>query len=344
MIRNVCVPGRFGTVFVKFNRTFDANLVCFAAAWAVGISMLCSVPQMTWAGDRLGVGETLKSIASNWPAAQLAVDMTGLSDGRAIIGTNVQVKYRAALPGFVTYLVVSSHGEMTLLHGSRLDENPSGADTFQASAPLGGEQVLVLFSSKPLDSMLPTRTPTLDVGADRTRAQAFVHQLEELQRGGVLIAWRAYMYEVAAEAGGTQYTTRGIIRQVESAQHGTGESNAKAVIPSRVEFEFDSDRITEQGRRDLDVFGEAMVTRLSGTALMLEGHTDSTGTDQYNLELSRRRAEAARRYLVEGFGLAEAAIATEGRGKADPVAPNDSESNRSKNRRVDFIFSKIAHQ
>jgi outer membrane protein OmpA-like peptidoglycan-associated protein len=105
-----------------------------------------------------------------------------------------------------------------------------------------------------------------------------------------------------------------------------------------VQFDFDSDRITNEGKRDLDEFGEAIL-KMNNTSVLLEGHTDAMGTDEYNMSLSQRRAEAARRYLLESFGFPDARIVAVGKGKTTPLAPNDNEANMKKNRRVDFVFS-----
>jgi outer membrane protein OmpA-like peptidoglycan-associated protein len=70
--------------------------------------------------------------------------------------------------------------------------------------------------------------------------------------------------------------------------------------------------------------------------VLIEGHTDSTGGVEYNLELSRRRADAVRSFLV-GRGIAPSRIATEGYGLSRPIASNDSVAGRQQNRRVDIV-------
>jgi OOP family OmpA-OmpF porin len=66
----------------------------------------------------------------------------------------------------------------------------------------------------------------------------------------------------------------------------------------------------------------------------LEGHTDSIGPDDYNMKLSKRRAESVKKYLVEKFGITGSRIGTIGYGESAPVASNDTEDGRQKNRRV----------
>lgn len=72
--------------------------------------------------------------------------------------------------------------------------------------------------------------------------------------------------------------------------------------------------------------------------LQTEGFTDSIGSDEYNLQLSRRRAAAVRDFLISQ-GVQPGSIETQGYGKADPIASNATEAGRALNRRVDLVVS-----
>ena len=76
----------------------------------------------------------------------------------------------------------------------------------------------------------------------------------------------------------------------------------------------------------------------SGLNLEIEGHTDSTGSDELNQKLSEQRAGAVRGYLVEQ-GLTDGSVTAQGLGKSMPVADNDTAAGRQKNRRVEIIVS-----
>ncbi|MBP1685960.1 MAG: glycine zipper protein, partial [Deltaproteobacteria bacterium] len=69
--------------------------------------------------------------------------------------------------------------------------------------------------------------------------------------------------------------------------------------------------------------------------IIVEGHTDSVGSDHYNLGLSRRRADTVRRYLVD-HGIAASRITADGMGESKPVASNDTADGRAQNRRVEL--------
>jgi OOP family OmpA-OmpF porin len=72
--------------------------------------------------------------------------------------------------------------------------------------------------------------------------------------------------------------------------------------------------------------------------VVIEGHTDSVGSDAYNLDLSERRADAVRAFLLQN-GVNPAQLTTRGYGKASPVASNDTAEGRQQNRRVELIIS-----
>lgn len=75
-----------------------------------------------------------------------------------------------------------------------------------------------------------------------------------------------------------------------------------------------------------------------GLKLQLEGHTDSVGSDEYNLKLSQSRADAVRDFLVQQ-GVPVANISAVGLGRSDPVASNDNAAGRQQNRRVELVVS-----
>ncbi|HVV84170.1 MAG TPA: OmpA family protein [Kofleriaceae bacterium] len=77
--------------------------------------------------------------------------------------------------------------------------------------------------------------------------------------------------------------------------------------------------------------------------ITIEGHTDDRGNDAYNLDLSQRRAESVRRYLITQ-GIAGERLDAVGYGETRPIVPNDSNAHRSANRRVEFKLEGVASQ
>ncbi len=107
-----------------------------------------------------------------------------------------------------------------------------------------------------------------------------------------------------------------------------------AILQRTVEFETNSAELTTVGRTVLDEIFELLSGQRT-VPIAISGHTDSLGDPAYNLDLSRRRAESARDYLVE-LGLARDQFETSGLGKTRPIADNATREGRQKNRRIEF--------
>ncbi len=99
-------------------------------------------------------------------------------------------------------------------------------------------------------------------------------------------------------------------------------------------FAFNSDRIIKSEEKGLIEIANFM-KKHPHVYLRIEGHTDSVGSYQYNIDLSKRRAEAAKRLLVK-YGIAPGRIFTVGYGYTRPLASNKTAAGRAKNRRIEF--------
>jgi OOP family OmpA-OmpF porin len=114
----------------------------------------------------------------------------------------------------------------------------------------------------------------------------------------------------------------------------TSGETEELILSSAVLFDFASDYMNESSFAILDQIAEFMKNNPS-LSLVLEGHTDSVGPAQYNLSLSKRRAQSVRAYFVEK-GIKKSRFETKGYGMQQPVASNDTKVGRSQNRRVVF--------
>ncbi len=111
----------------------------------------------------------------------------------------------------------------------------------------------------------------------------------------------------------------------------------KMSIAAHVLFDFDSSELRPDGIAELEPLLQAMQTdsQLSATIL---GHTDDRGSDDYNLGLSERRAQAVADFLMDG-GIGSDRLRVEGRGASEPVASNETSEGRQENRRVDITVA-----
>ena len=105
-------------------------------------------------------------------------------------------------------------------------------------------------------------------------------------------------------------------------------------IPSGINFAYNSAAVEPQFRRTLDQVGQVL-GQYDRTYIDIYGHTDSTGSEAYNQDLSERRAGSVADYL-ETRGVRGARIGTRGFGELQPIASNDTEQGRAVNRRVEI--------
>ena len=102
-------------------------------------------------------------------------------------------------------------------------------------------------------------------------------------------------------------------------------------------FPFNSSDLSVESKAVLDQLMDFLDENLS-ICIQIQGHTDNIGNDAANLKLSENRARSVYDYLIEK-GIAVARLTYKGYGKSMPVAGNDSEDGRSKNRRTVFVIT-----
>jgi outer membrane protein OmpA-like peptidoglycan-associated protein len=113
------------------------------------------------------------------------------------------------------------------------------------------------------------------------------------------------------------------------------ERRVERVVLQSVHFEFDKSRLTPLGRRVLDEAAEKLKEN-PNLSVEIEGHTDSIGTDLYNLGLGKRRAEVVKGYLVLRHQVDPNRMTALSYGESRPIADNRTVEGRALNRRVEF--------
>ena len=113
--------------------------------------------------------------------------------------------------------------------------------------------------------------------------------------------------------------TRGLRPQHESSKaEGQQEMAKNPIVNVLITFEFNSAELTAEAKQQLDRIAEAMRhPDLSGDRFRLEGHTDASGSEQYNMTLSQRRAQAVRNYLMQRAQLESSVLESVGKGESE---------------------------
>lgn len=174
--------------------------------------------------------------------------------------------------------------------------------------------------------------------ADAARAQALAQQQAaqaEADRARQAAA-EAEAQRAQAENEKTQLRER--LRQQLNLILETRET-ARGLIVNISDVLFDFNKYTlKPGAREKMAKVAGILLAYPGLRIQVEGHTDSIGSDEYNLKLSQQRADAVRSYLV-AQGVPADSVSALGLGKSDPVASNDTAAGRQQNRRVELVVS-----
>jgi OOP family OmpA-OmpF porin len=101
-----------------------------------------------------------------------------------------------------------------------------------------------------------------------------------------------------------------------------------------VKFDFDKAAVRPESYAEIKTVADFM-NQYPQTTTTVEGHTDSVGTEAYNMELSKRRADAVREVMVDQYGVAADRVSAVGEGESNPVADNATAEGRAINRRVE---------
>jgi OOP family OmpA-OmpF porin len=118
----------------------------------------------------------------------------------------------------------------------------------------------------------------------------------------------------------------------------TSEKKIAGIKIGSIHFDYDKFELKAQEKDELNQLGKFLQAN-SKAFVAVQGFTDNRGTPEYNMKLSRERAEAVADYLVKNFKLDSGRVAAMWYGEANPVAANDSAENRWKNRRVEIAVS-----
>ncbi|MGH7874816.1 MAG: OmpA family protein [Candidatus Binatia bacterium] len=174
--------------------------------------------------------------------------------------------------------------------------------------------------------------------AERARQQATAAQLQAKKAQEEAQARTQEAEQARNSAAQTQAESKELEQKLQALQAKIKETDRGLVLTlGDVLFEFDKADLKPGAMRNLYPL-VSFLKENSSRGVVIEGHTDSLGSDSYNLALSQRRADAVGTFLIEN-GIAADRVIARGLGEAAPVAANDTQQGQMMNRRVEIVIS-----
>jgi len=123
-------------------------------------------------------------------------------------------------------------------------------------------------------------------------------------------------------------------RDIQGAKIERVGEGIKITFDSGILFDVDKATLKDEAKTNIDKLA-VILKKYPDTNVLIEGHTDATGTEEHNLELSRERAQSVSNYLAQ-LGVDPARFTATGYGESQPIASNDTQEGRQQNRRVEL--------
>jgi outer membrane protein OmpA-like peptidoglycan-associated protein len=175
-----------------------------------------------------------------------------------------------------------------------------------------------------------------DAARERAAADAARLAAEQQQQAAMAEADRAKLGMQKAEAEKAELRER-LLKQLNLILETRETARGLIVNISDVLFDFNKYTL-KPGAREKMAKVAGILLAYPGLKIQVEGHTDSVGSDEYNMKLSESRANSVRDYLT-AQNVPAPNVSAVGLGKADPVATNDTAAGRQRNRRVELVVS-----
>jgi outer membrane protein OmpA-like peptidoglycan-associated protein len=172
--------------------------------------------------------------------------------------------------------------------------------------------------------------------AQKETAQQKVDVLGEQRNAVVLDARTREAENAKARAESAELTADALAAELAELQAKQTDRGVVITLDDEVLFDVDRSELKPGGMSQVQRVAEVLKNDTTRDVL-IEGHTDSTGTDTYNMDLSQRRAQAVANAL-RSAGVESSRIQSEGLGETMPVATNDTTAGRQQNRRVEIIL------
>jgi len=254
-------------------------------------------------------------------------------------GEEVEFHFDSNRDVYLTALYLDADGNLVLIYPAPGGTPLAGREAKvlaagEATTPYGQESLFVVASEEPITREalgIDSRETFAVLQLDAARQAA--ERLRDVAASTDVRSARVDLHIVPAQRTGQGLTRGGIVQYFTEATR----SLHRPKLSLEINFETDSAVLLDDARADLDVVGQALADeRLGDKKFRLVGHTDHRGEESYNQALSENRAEVAREYLVERYGIAAERLDSLGLGESVPMMSGTDERAMRRNRRVEL--------
>jgi outer membrane protein OmpA-like peptidoglycan-associated protein len=308
--------------------------------------LFCSIASADLRQDTLA---SLNQLPHNWPDSGLKA---WTNDGRTShfrIGDEIIFHFQTERDCYIYLIHVDNHGVLSIitpdlgkgdnfLRAGTISAYPAENAGYRITAqpPLGLDHIYVIGLMQ--RKTFPDDGTYADSEVIAEKVKHILLQGGEPQRTAVV----KIQHRVEGRSTEFEYAKRDIVEfyvRTRGVQRIKKGEPFKIRLESHINFDFNSYRLSPQAKVNLDEWGKALLDpSLKDSTWILAGHTDDVGSKKYNLILSRRRAEAVRKYLIAAYGVDPDALSIEAFGESQPIDPRKTEVARATNRRVEFIL------
>lgn len=270
-------------------------------------------------GDKTGITDGINDGSS---------DLNGVSGRTAVILFSDGKKGENANPQAAAAAIKKRYGERVCIYTVLMGNDPDGSKTMQQIASEGKCGFATTANNLYMRPLTECDTVNVGKGMGDFVASVFLEKAPPKARS---------MADLDSDGDGVPdsrdkcpNTPKGIKVDSDGCPIPLLEKISVTLI---IEFDYDKADVKSIYHKDIEKVAN-ILKAYPEKEMELEGHTDNIGSDAYNEKLSKRRAESVKKYLVQKFGIDASRISTVGYGESMPVATNDTEEGRQKNRRV----------
>jgi len=286
----------------------------------------------------------LDSVDSSQVAGTLSMELDGADSNRVKIGSEISLVFGSNRNCFVSIFWVESGGDINLIKAWRHEEpltangdlkkfpDPS-IGALEATPPLGKDALYAFCTvHKPAFSNISFTDGYAWVSVKDAVIQ-IPKLISELSSDGEIVATSKILVNIVGRE-------NSVFSEQDIVENFRGPSKRRinrSVLAVPVQFNVGSDRIGDSAIEMLNNIGRAFTSaELNQSKFRINGHTDATGSDAYNDDLSERRAISVKTYLSTKFNIAPSRLEVVGWGENMAKSDNSTAEGRAENRRVEF--------